>query len=90
MKNIQPYGSLDHHIHTTRKIETSPHRNTGSCDQEIILPDNTSSGHKPCSFFHQPVVQDSTFKNHTANEKKNAALLSLCRNHKHMIKSFKN
>lgn len=54
-KNIQPCGILDHHIHTKCRKETDRHHNKGSCDQEIALLNNKDSGHKLCSFCHQPV-----------------------------------
>lgn len=54
LKNIQPYGIPDHHIHIVCKIERGQHRNTESCDQETALLNNKGSVHKPCSFSHQP------------------------------------
>jgi hypothetical protein len=54
LKNIRPYGILDHHIHIKCKIERGQHHNTGSCDQETALPNNKDFVHKPCSFYHQP------------------------------------
>lgn len=56
LKNIQPCGNPDHHIHIVCKIETDLRHNKVSCDQETISPDNKDSVHKPCSSCHQPVT----------------------------------
>lgn len=54
LKNNQPYGNLDHHIHRARKRGTGQHHNIESYDQETIWPSSINFAHKPCSFCHQP------------------------------------
>lgn len=55
LKSIQPCGILDHHIRKERRTETNRRRSKEFYGQEITLPSNRDSVHRPCSFCHLPV-----------------------------------
>lgn len=55
LKNNRPCDTLDHHIRRERRIGRDRHHNKEFCDQEITLPDNIDSDHKPCFSSHQSV-----------------------------------
>lgn len=56
-RNIQPCGTLDHHIHKGHKTRTNQHHSTVSYDPEKASPNSRGSVHKPCSSSHQPVTR---------------------------------